>query len=67
MIEYVAPVVVASPCVGVCVIDGDGWCEGCGRTLDEIAGWLSMGAAAREIVSAELPTRRRRISAPEAT
>lgn len=56
MIEYVAPVAVASPCVGVCVMDED-WCEGCGRALDEIAGWLAMPPAQRDAVMAELPAR----------
>lgn len=29
-----------SPCVGVCVIDeSTGLCEGCLRTLDEVARW----------------------------
>lgn len=31
---------VPSPCVGVCKIDqAKGWCSGCYRSLDEIAGW----------------------------
>lgn len=31
---------VPSPCISVCRIDADsGLCEGCFRTLDEIAGW----------------------------
>ncbi|MCD5361411.1 MULTISPECIES: cysteine-rich CWC family protein [Chromobacterium] len=30
----------ASPCVGLCRLDeGGGYCLGCLRTLDEIAGW----------------------------
>jgi uncharacterized protein len=33
---------VASPCILVCTIDfATGYCFGCGRTRDEIAGWLS--------------------------
>jgi predicted Fe-S protein YdhL (DUF1289 family) len=31
---------VASPCVNICRMQ-DGLCEGCGRTLDEIAEWSS--------------------------
>jgi uncharacterized protein len=59
MIDYVAPVAVTSPCVGVCVIDDEsGWCEGCGRSLDEIARWLAMSADERERIVAELPGRR---------
>ncbi len=31
---------VPSPCVSVCRMDaGSGLCEGCLRTIDEIAGW----------------------------
>jgi predicted Fe-S protein YdhL (DUF1289 family) len=34
---------VRSPCINVCRIDPDtGLCEGCYRTLDEIAAWSSM-------------------------
>lgn len=33
---------VASPCISVCRIDASsGWCEGCFRTGNEIAGWSS--------------------------
>ena len=32
-----------SPCISVCRMDAvTGWCEGCFRTLDEIAGWSRM-------------------------
>lgn len=31
---------VPSPCTGVCRIDAaTGWCQGCKRTLGEIADW----------------------------
>lgn len=31
---------VPSPCISVCRIDpASGWCEGCLRTIDEIAHW----------------------------
>jgi len=31
---------VASPCINVCAIDPrTGWCEGCLRSIDEIAAW----------------------------
>ena len=42
---------VASPCVSICNIDDvTGLCEGCFRTLDEIAVWSQMdNAAKREI------------------
>ena len=31
---------VPSPCINVCVMNAQtGWCEGCLRTIDEIARW----------------------------
>lgn len=31
-----------SPCIDVCRMDAaTGWCDGCLRTIDEIAGWSS--------------------------
>lgn len=34
---------VPSPCVSVCRVDSaTEWCEGCFRTLDEIAAWSRM-------------------------
>jgi predicted Fe-S protein YdhL (DUF1289 family) len=33
---------VVSPCINVCRMDAStGWCEGCLRTIGEIAGWSS--------------------------
>ena len=55
-IEYVP--VIESPCVDVCVMDGEtGWCLGCGRTIDEIAGWSESSAETRAAVMSELPGR----------
>lgn len=33
-----------SPCISVCALDASGYCAGCLRTRDEIAGWLRMSA-----------------------
>ena len=41
---------IASPCRNVCLLGGDGLCDGCGRTIGEIAGWLSMTAVERALV-----------------
>lgn len=30
---------VASPCIGICRVDGEDVCLGCGRTIDEIVVW----------------------------
>ena len=61
MIEYAAPEPpdVASPCTGVCVIGDDDLCEGCARTIDEIAGWGSASWAERRAMLVALPERRR--------
>jgi predicted Fe-S protein YdhL (DUF1289 family) len=49
----------ASPCVDVCRMNAaSGWCEGCLRTLDEIAAWSRLDDAARRQVLAALPARR---------
>ena len=59
------PPSIATPCVKVCVVDGDsGLCLGCFRSLGEIAGWAALTEAARAELMAELPWRRGRI-APE--
>jgi predicted Fe-S protein YdhL (DUF1289 family) len=52
---------VASPCINVCRMNPDTeLCEGCYRTLDEIAAWSGMSAEARRAVLARLPARRPR-------
>jgi len=52
------PPALESPCIRLCRIDpSSGLCEGCGRTLAEIAGWLAMSAETRRAVMADLPRR----------
>ncbi len=59
------PRAIASPCVQVCVVDGEsGLCLGCLRTLQEIARWAAYTDAERTAVIAALPGRIGRI-APE--
>ncbi|SIO60825.1 hypothetical protein SAMN05444172_4344 [Burkholderia sp. GAS332] len=42
---------VPSPCISVCKMDAStGWCEGCLRTIDEIAGWSSFDDDAKRAV-----------------
>lgn len=46
---------VSSPCVRLCVIDAaSGLCEGCGRTLAEIAQWASLSESQRLAIMARL-------------
>ena len=33
---------ILSPCIGTCRLGADGFCEGCLRTGEEIARWISM-------------------------
>jgi len=40
-----------SPCIKVCQIDLGGWCRGCSRTLNEIAGWRDMSNAERMTIN----------------
>ncbi len=53
------PQPVESPCVKICVIEDDGLCVGCARTLDEIARWSQMTPQERRTLMAQLPARRR--------
>lgn len=47
-----------SPCTLVCSINlKTGHCSGCGRTRDEIAGWMDYSDAERRALMDILPTR----------
>ena len=49
---------VASPCINVCRMNPDtGLCEGCLRTLAEIAAWSAMSSEEKRAVLAQLATR----------
>jgi hypothetical protein len=61
--EIVPP--IESPCINICRMDPrTGWCEGCGRTLAEIARWGTTNDADRAAVMAELPGRLGRMQRP---
>lgn len=50
---------VASPCINVCRMNPDtALCEGCFRTLDEIAAWSGMNAEEKRALLKQLPARR---------
>ncbi|HRA78394.1 MAG TPA: DUF1289 domain-containing protein [Burkholderiaceae bacterium] len=50
---------IPSPCVSICRIDpASGLCEGCLRTLDEIAAWGSLGDDARRAIWSAIGQRR---------
>ncbi len=49
---------IESPCIKTCVIDATTrLCEGCGRTIDEIAAWSTYTSQHRRRIMAELPNR----------
>ncbi len=49
---------IETPCVKVCVVDPETqFCIGCGRTRDEIAGWIAMPPATRHHIIETLPDR----------
>ena len=50
---------VASPCIDICVMSAKtGLCEGCLRTLDEIAGWSQASDDERRAVWRRIGVRR---------
>jgi uncharacterized protein len=57
MSEQISP--VPSPCISVCRMDASsGWCEGCLRTIDEIAVWSVLDENEKRAVWELLPQRR---------
>lgn len=55
-----ASAAVPSPCISVCRIDAaSGWCEGCLRTIDEIARWSLLDDDEKRQVLFALPQRRK--------
>ncbi len=56
---------VVSPCVSVCTLDpATGWCQGCLRTVDEIADWSSLDYDGKRAVLERLQERRQAIGLP---
>ncbi len=50
----------ATPCIGVCRLDPQGYCIGCRRTIEEIGRWRGMSEAERlHVMHAVLPARAR--------
>lgn len=49
---------IETPCIRVCILDPrTEHCLGCGRSLDEIAGWIGFSDEQRADVIADLPRR----------
>ncbi len=50
---------IKSPCIQICVTDpGGAFCLGCGRSLDEIARWVTFTHEQRAAIMSVLPQRR---------
>lgn len=55
---------VPSPCINVCRMDdATGWCDGCLRTIDEIAGWSSFDDDTKRAIWQALDTRHEQLMA----
>jgi uncharacterized protein len=51
---------IPSPCVNVCQMDAlTGYCRGCLRTIDEIAGWLDFSNEEKLAVLEQIDQRKR--------
>jgi predicted Fe-S protein YdhL (DUF1289 family) len=49
---------IESPCLKICVMEpGSKLCRGCGRTIEEIAGWATLTDGERRRIMAVLPAR----------
>jgi uncharacterized protein len=49
---------ISSPCNRICVVHPTlRMCVGCGRSLDEIAGWIALSETERAKITAQLPAR----------
>ncbi len=49
---------ISSPCNRICVVHPTlRVCIGCGRSLDEIAGWIALSETDRAKITAQLPAR----------
>ncbi len=54
---------VPSPCINVCRMQpATGWCEGCARTLAEIAAWGQLSDASKRHIWQQLPHRRAQVA-----
>lgn len=56
-----------SPCINVCRMDdATGWCDGCLRTIDEIAGWSSFDDATKRAIWQAIGARHEQLMARRA-
>ncbi len=50
---------IISPCIDECVINKNGYCTGCFRSIKEIAAWAEMTNEERQMIMAELAKRKK--------
>jgi uncharacterized protein len=51
---------VESPCVNICQMDpATGYCLGCLRSIDEIAGWMDLSNERKRAIVAQLEERKK--------
>ena len=54
-----------TPCIMVCVLDTKtGYCFGCGRTREEVAGWSNYSDEERDAIMEALPERLTHVERP---
>jgi len=53
------PEKIISPCIGECVMNKDGYCTGCFRSITEIAAWAGMTNEERKMIMANLAKRKK--------
>lgn len=54
--------VIPSPCIGVCQVNGKGYCKGCLRSREERLYWVSMTDDQKHQVMKLLALRRKKIA-----
>lgn len=47
-----------TPCIGICQLDDNNICVGCGRTLQEIRGWSKLSSEEQEIQIKQIQERK---------
>jgi hypothetical protein len=60
MADVLAP--PQSPCIKNCTLDADGYCQGCYRTIEEIACWSGMTHVEQRALLLSLKERARRMA-----
>lgn len=55
---------VPSPCVRICRLGRDGYCEGCQRTIAEISAWPLMTPDQKRTLLKQLSQRDSKVTAP---